>query len=163
MKVLHPWAPGREDEKAPTWALVQELRNEFQVVSRRVDTSTAYIGFLREEWGYEDVIVLEDDKLPTMAQVLELAACRGAWCVFPYGPLTLADWLERFPFSLGLVKFSKEAQLKVPVKAWRIDRHSSGDRIRIVEDRAIEVPMLERMGRPHVHPTYIVHNHRLGC
>ena len=44
---------------------------------------TAYADFIREVWGTDDLIILEDDKVPTMAQFDELVTCPRDDCCFP--------------------------------------------------------------------------------
>lgn len=168
MKVLHPVGRGRIDEKLATEQVVLELRMaSVRVISKLVTGPDGYLDFVASEWGTEDLVVLEDDKVPTAWDLVGLMACTAPWCLFPYKPRggveNLAEWLENRTFALGLARFSLEAQLAVPTSAWLTHlRHKEpGREGQVMLDRAIEVPMRERVGPAHVHPRFITHNHRV--
>ncbi len=164
MIILHPWSSGRTGDKLETWRTVAKARDAgYDIVSRNINRPMDYADLLKEFWGKDDLIVWEDDKVPTMADLKELVECRHAYCCFPhpvsfyfYTPMSL--WGRNFPYTLGFVKFSKLVQENVPVSDWLPPdpaHPSPGWGL----DRRIEEPMIKRFGPMHLHPRMIRHNH----
>jgi hypothetical protein len=123
----------------------------------------SYIDFLAEFWGREDMIILEDDKVPTMLDLARLADCPAWSCVFPYRFntylfTTMRKWQRDTPCGIGFVKFSKAAQLAHPVSEWL----KTPDALRVPEDRIIVPPLVAKFGPRHVHPEAVKHNHGRG-
>ena len=155
MIVLHPWSSDRPEDKEPTQRFVAAVKSTGQIViSRKIDDPMGYPDFLRDHWEKGDaLIVLEDDKLPTLEDFYELRDCQEDFCAFPY-PFSfrlrtkLEDWTP-FPYSLGFVKFSAKAQAERPVRTWyREGKHWGLDK------------MIEEGMKVHLHPRMIAHNHR---
>lgn len=159
MIILHPWTSGRTEDKLETWRTIAKATDGgYDIVSRNIDAPAAYFDLMKEFWGRDDLIVWEDDKVPTMADLKELVECRHAYCCFPhpvsfyfYTPMSL--WTDRFPYSLGFVKFSRLVQEKIPSSTW----YKEGKHFGV--DRMIEEPMIGQYGPFHIHKRFIKHNH----
>lgn len=156
--IVHPFSFDRPKDKKETWDFVTQLRAAgYAVIDREVHRQT-YPDQLGEYWGEDDLIILEDDKVPTMEDFLELAACPHPACIFPYPSTswvetTVDDWNKHRPYGLGFVKFSLEVQIEVPLSAWhRGFRNTQCDRI-------IEVPVIAKFGPMHIHQRLIKHVH----
>lgn len=168
-KILHPFTGLRPDDEKETWEFLGKLRGTYDIVDRQMGVEngfprTAYLSFLGEFWGTDDIIIIEDDKVPTMQDLKEIIACPRSVCCFPYASLGLAEcdmdyWREFHPNTLGFVKFSRLAQIKVPVIEWDY----SADRGRSYPfapvDLMIEGPMRAKLGEMHLHERPIKHNH----
>lgn len=162
MIILHPFSTGEYERKRETWGFVGELKhNGYEVESRNVDGPMDYPDLLKEFWGRDELVILEDDKVPTLADFKELIECKHAYCCFPY-PVsmlvftTMSLWRYRFPYSLGFVKFSKVVQQNVPASEWYREGLHWG------LDGMIERPMIQQYGPFHLHETWIKHNHPHG-
>lgn len=158
MIILHPYGEDRPADKAETWTFLEPLRGCFNILDLRVQRET-YPDTMGLYWGKEDIIIIEDDKVPTYTDFYELLKCMRLFCIFPYPPSMswgygLEMWKRKFPYGMGFVKFSLEAQKAVPFSAW--DRTFRNDQF----DRIIEVPMIKKLGPMHLHERMIRHNHR---
>lgn len=129
------------------------------MIDRLIDGRMDYNDFVREYWARDDLIILEDDKVPGDGDIIELENCKEPACIFPY-PVSfynhtdMEDWTERFPYGLGFVKFTKAAQEAVPARLWYIEGKNWG------LDQMIEIPMMKIFGPMHLHKRFIKHNHR---
>ena len=170
MIILHPWTSGRNADKLETWRFVESIKlycagNGITVVNRNINRPMDYTDMMKEFWGREDLIVLEDDKVPTLADLKELVGCPHAYCCFPYPisfyfytPMSL--WEDDFPMTLGFVKFSLLAQKNLPVHEWPAPEKGRWPGWGL--DARIERPMIERFGPMHLHKKWIRHNHNRG-
>ncbi len=160
MIVLHVYTTVRPETQGGTWIFLAQARGKYRVVDRCTDGRTDYADFIRAYWGSDDMIVIEQDKEPAMADLRELASCGRPACCFPYpvsfwrdGHTPMSLWTERFPYGMGFVKFSREVQLAVPASEWYAD----GDRWYI--DGRVEDAVMKRFGPMHLHERFIKHNH----
>lgn len=170
MKILHPFTGLRPTDESETWAFLGELRSKYDIIDRLMGVEngfarSAYIDFLKEFWGTDDIIIIEDDKVPTVADLHELITCPRDACCFPYASLGVAKfdmgyWREYHPNTLGFVKFSLKAQEAAPVIDWNysVDRRSLYPFVPV--DLIIESVMTARLGPLHLHEREIKHNHR---
>ena len=162
MIILHPWSSGRHNDKLETWDFVARARKAgYEIIDRNINRPMDYPDLLREFWGKDDLVILEDDKVPRLADLKELAECNFSYCAFPYRPsfhfrASMKLWTEHFPYSLGFVRFSKEAQVKVPVETW----YKEGEHWGV--DKMIEEPLISHYGPFHIHRRLIKHNHNRG-
>jgi hypothetical protein len=162
MIVLHPYGNTRVKEQQETWDFLKTIRKFYRVEDRNVTGKWLYVDFVKEFWGKDDIIILEDDKVPTLDDFGEIGSCPRLFCCFPY-PInfqlrtTLRQWQRNFPWTTGFVKFSKEIQQKLPIENWGPFFYSKESRPSI--DRAIEEPMIEKFGPMHLHSRFIKHNH----
>jgi len=157
MQILHPYSEDRPQDKAETLRFLDSIRDRFEVVDFVVHRSDYPIQLSRH-WGRDDIIILEDDKVPTVADLEELAACPKGFCIFPYPSrdwvkTTVKDWQKHTPYGLGFAKFSLEVQKEFPSDGWDWSfRPTQCDRI-------IEKDIIAKRGPMHLHPTMIKHNH----
>ena len=119
MLILHPYAGNHPEREVETWALMRELEQRYKVVHARTVLERDYSNFVATYWGDEDIIIIEGDMVPTLEDVLEIARCPETHCAYPYAIsffkiTTMRDWTQRWPNSLGCVKFTKEVQLGTP-------------------------------------------------
>jgi hypothetical protein len=161
MRVLHFYSSMRQQQQTGTWAFLGSIEKEVEVVHILADGENDYPVELAKRWGIEDLVIIEQDKVPTRLDLEEIIACPRLACIFPYAvrfyPVTrLSVWRQSFPYGLGFVKFRKEAQEAVPSSKWR----DTGT-FRAL-DRRIEKPMIERLGPMHLHERFILHNHGTG-
>jgi hypothetical protein len=159
--VLHPYCGKRPETQEETWHFLSTVRDRFHVIDRLCDGESDYPKFLMEYWGVTNMVVIEQDKVPTLLDLQEIADCQRTHCCFPYACRGLAvtsmsSWRIHFPYSLGFVKFSLRAQTWTPPSEWR-QRHTWKSL-----DRAIEGPMIARLGEFHLHERFIGHNHGAG-
>lgn len=121
-----------------------------------------YPNLMKSWWGRDDLIVVEQDKVPTMADFDEIVSCPKSHCIFPhhisfYPWTTRRMWTKAFPYGLGFVKFNLQIQRDIPVSEWIPIDFSAGAVGSL--DRSIEEPMTRRFGPMHLHGRFIKHNH----
>lgn len=163
MKLLHPYSNRNDKNELETWQFftkIYELQ-EFNSLSithlKCNDNHITFTKWMIENWGKDDLIVVEADKVPTLDNLRELISCKAKFCCFPYQfsyipwITTRLYWDIHFPYTLGFVKFTKEVQLSIPTDNWGYDKYSL--------DRAIEIPMIAKFGMMHIHREWIKHNH----
>lgn len=135
-----------------------KVRDKIEVVDVKVQRDR-YPRQVAEFWGRDEMVYLEDDKLPTMRDLTDILTCPHKFCMFPYPSslkfrTTMKDWTGEFPFGLGFCKFTLEVQKEVPVSSWPFDRFQPTQC-----DRIIETPLIERLGPMPLHPRMVKHNH----
>lgn len=162
MIILHPWSSKGSHRKKETWDFLYTARDEYNVIDENVDAPMAYVDFMKAYWGIDDLIVLEDDKVPTLQDLEEMVACPRPACVFPY-PVSfwrqtdMSLWTHNFPYGMGFAKFSKAIQDATPPCDWKVeDPKKPGWGI----DGQIQKAVIQKSGPIHVHPRWIKHNHR---
>jgi hypothetical protein len=158
MIVLHPYSTNEPKRKAETRAFLASVANSYNIVHRNIDAPMAYPDLLREFWDQDDLVILEDDKVPAARDLTEIISCAKPACCFPYPvsfyfytPMSL--WTDHFPYSLGFVRFSKEVQHAVPSSVWYVEGKHWG------LDAMVEKPIIAKFGPIHLHPRFIKHNH----
>lgn len=166
MKILHPYTRLRPLDEQPTWDFLDTLRRNYHIIDWPMGVENryprdAYVEFIKMFWGTDDLIILEDDKLPTLEDFAELVFCKERFCAFPYPMLNQTEtdmdyWREYTPFTLGFVKFSKELQLEYPASRWRPDVPNPKVYPFAPADMMIEA----NLGAYHLHDRPIKHNHR---
>ena len=177
MKILHPYTGLRPDDEKETWEFLGELltmlreKADYEIVNRKMGVEnghprTAYVDFIRDYWdGTDDLIILEDDKVPTLKDFVDLMHCPEKFCCFPYPMLSLVVcdmdyWRDIRPFTLGFVKFSKEVQQALPAEQWLPDIPDKPSLYPFAPvDMMIEKPLTAKLGDYHLHETPIKHNH----
>lgn len=73
-----------------------------------------YWDAVEQEWGYEDLMLVEQDVILHARAVPELEACPEPWCLFPYYHPGAAGLLAE---GLGCTRFSRAFQGAVPLEA----------------------------------------------
>lgn len=92
MVVLHVYSPEPDaaDRQRPTWLALRELKRqlpEWRFVHRAtpIGDPQAYERALRALWGApDDLVLLEGDKLPTLAMLLAFETCPEDLCAQAY-------------------------------------------------------------------------------
>jgi hypothetical protein len=120
MLILHVYSEKRLSEQVETWRALRRIRGLFDVLDCRVQFEGDYDQAVLGAWGKEDLIVLEQDIVPSAEMFAELAACKEPWCCFKYQIRYLpgqdpAYWVTH---GLGLTKFSVEAQKTARSDLW---------------------------------------------
>ena len=172
--ILHPYGDTRKDDQKQTWDFLAQVRvlakvrslvpeHKLEVIDRNVTGKWGYVDFVKEYWGTDDIIILEDDKVPTMRDLRELIDCPEPFCCFPHSVnfqfiTTMRQWRKFHPYTTGFVKFSKEAQLRLPPDKWAPFIFSYKEE-RPSVDKAIEEPLTEIYGPMHLHERMVKHNH----
>ncbi len=141
--LLHVYKPGdREDEQARTKAFLLENAQALDFVVEVIHEATVddydYENIVAQAWtGERDLIILEQDLVPTMKMIESLATCSHFACAqaykINYGPhrdfvhRTDRDTTSRLIregdewahiAGLGLTRFSAQLQREVPAKSW---------------------------------------------
>ena len=146
-------------DTAPTWAFLADVGSEVGVIHVKVERDR-YPRQVAEYWGRDDIVYLEDDKLPTAEDLDDILRCPHKFCMFPYpsslgGFDTVEKWTAgAFPFGLGFCKFTLEAQEACPPSTWPFDKF-----LPTQCDKIIETPLIEKFGPMPLHPRMIAHNH----
>jgi hypothetical protein len=161
MLVLHPYSSARQEDQLETWEFLNLIRGRFTVIDAECVGIYGYNTFLSTFWGQEDLIIVEQDIVPTLLDLDEIIACPEPYCVFPYAAhwkpvTTLIEWRRGTVKGLGFVKIEKEAQALAPVKEWEFRtswRHL---------DEKIFNAFRRRGWSYHIHERAVKHNHGHG-
>ena len=164
MIILHPYGDTRKEDQQETWDFLKAAESlGYEVIHRNVTGKWVYVDFVKEFWGRKTITIVEDDKVPILADLDEMTRCSRTYCCFPF-PINfqlrtgLAQWNERFPYTTGFVKFDLSIQKALPVEKWGPFFYAKESRPSI--DRAIEEPLIKKFGPMHVHQRMIKHNHK---
>lgn len=142
--LLHAYTPGnRIADQAETTSFLAHHAADIEVLGIDVQHATCVLSAdyeyaLRKAWGCgRDLIVLEQDLVPTMEQLADIASCDQALCAYAYQiyPVSTAlpepvyvhrqgtqwirqgaDWADLV--GLGLTRFSGTAQAALPLSEW---------------------------------------------
>lgn len=155
MILLHPYVPGhRPADQCPTWEALSQLDMLGIDEVRHVPCTgpSNYAWALRDlvDAG-EDVIVVEQDIVPTQEQWTDLRWCRKSFCAADYLVEAGVLW-SRIPggFGLGLAKISADAYVQIV----------ETPQVPLVHWRDLAGVMRERLGPPHLHAGPVQHNHQ---
>lgn len=159
--ILHPYCSKRAKTQAETWRFLLRIDGKYHIVNRCCDGDVDYPNLLLEYWGKDDIVVIEQDKVPTEQDLEEIINCPEWACIFPYTVWWFAItqremWEKHFPYGLGFVKFKREIQQVFPSEMWE-QRNTY-----VALDRAIERPMIKKFGPMHLHQRWVKHNHGDG-
>lgn len=178
--LVHCRTPDRAKDKIETTEFIKYIRelnspslkiysfeagNDHGTLGQAPDAyDNMYYEYIKQLWGLDDMIILEDDKVPTLDNLGELIHCKANFCVFPYRfswpkfithPITrMTDWKWNYPFGLGFCKFSLQVQKEITPDHWGYSKKEL--------DRSISIPVIGRFGLPHIHEEWVKHNHGYG-
>lgn len=83
--ILNVWSQVRTEDQVQTRAIIGELTHHYFVDSILAREPDDYWKALCLWWNTdEDIINIEQDNVPTVAQIDELAACPYPLCTYPY-------------------------------------------------------------------------------
>jgi hypothetical protein len=92
-------------------------------------TDEDYDKFLKDYWGTDDIIVIEQDIVPTVNNIVSLAECKEDWCVCRYikDLPTIKLFAPNYEHKhyLGCTKFSKSLQERFPPSVWKVMKEKS--------------------------------------
>jgi hypothetical protein len=144
--VLHSFSRFRFNEQLETWQALEEIRNSFPVVDAFLVDEQDYDKALEGVWGKGDLIVVEQDIVPTVEMIAGLFGCDKPWCIYEYEIRYMDD--KNPPFypqtGLGLTKFSCEAQQISAPERW-----GKGPWFNL--DGRVTGALIQAGYRPHVH------------
>lgn len=167
MIILHPYSTNRFKDKIETWKFVDSIRNKYNIVDSLINAPTSYHELIKQYWSKDDLIVIEDDKVPTIIDLEELINCPKLFCVFPYpissyNKTTMDDWTINFPYGLGFVKIAKYIQDNItPDFSYKVYQKPYRQGTYMTLDRQIEQPIIQQLNiQPHIHNHFIKHNHK---
>jgi len=175
--VLHPWAP-RGGAREETWTALAMIRRSGLVAVQDVPCRDPgdYTRALSSLWGRgHDLIIVEHDLVPGIAEVAALIRCDHRICAWGYLVHTATtrrresvvahscfDGHQLVPvkagasfadtFSLGFTMMRREFQSLVPAQLW------GGATWEVLADRLYELAR-ERGVRAHLHWPVIQHLH----
>ncbi|MHB1910216.1 MAG: hypothetical protein ACYCQJ_15265 [Nitrososphaerales archaeon] len=124
MKILHPFAipkdKSRLKSQVPTWLALAKIRKKYTVIDHECKGLYGYDDFLKSHWQTEDFIVIEQDIVPTLEQIDELASCKqNLVCCFDYDNFGLVlDENANAYVYLGCTKYTLEMQKQVDPSEW---------------------------------------------
>ena len=83
--ILHVWSETRPEDQIETKARIETLRTFYPTKSVLAVRPDDYWRTLCDVWNLDDDIInIEQDNVPTLAQVNEIATCPYPLCTFPY-------------------------------------------------------------------------------
>jgi hypothetical protein len=120
MIVLHPFSRFRQSEQIETWKALEEIREHFRVIDVFVKDKEDYDDALLHLWGVDDLIIVEQDNVPSLELIRELTQCPNPWCSCWYWTRYMDDKLAAFKGEngFGFTKLSLEAQRLAPAASW---------------------------------------------
>jgi hypothetical protein len=133
MLILHGYAllgqeqakSGRtEEQQAETWEALRAIRQKFSVVDKALEGPEGYDDFLLEYWGKDDLIIVEQDIVPSLAQVESMIHCSEPWCAYRYQfhYIELPNKPKLQPYYLatgfGFTKIALNVQTVIPSSSW---------------------------------------------
>jgi hypothetical protein len=147
MVILHSFSRFRINDQLETWQALELIRHNFSVVDAFCVDDYDYDKALKGVWGKGDLIVLEQDVVPTLEMIQNLLGCDKPWCIFEYEIRYMDD--KNPPFTpqtgLGLTKFSSEAQQVSALEKW----FGRGSWFNL--DGRVTGALVQAGYRPHVH------------
>jgi hypothetical protein len=184
MLILHTTTDARPQDQLETIAAVAEIARCYPVRSYAIPPKddSAYWRFLLRNWGKDQIVIIEQDIVPTVDRVYELIDCQDDACTVPYdmrpgvkgGSLFyakgyLADGMaegltmykEPFPTysegsGFGFVKLNSALQRKIPLHKYPVDAYKWScidSWVSAYMQRVLDVKW-------HVHLPKVKHNHR---
>jgi hypothetical protein len=155
--LLHVYHPDkrREDQEA-TWAALSALEatQEFGIVHFATTGPDGYWKALETCWGVPgNLVVLEQDIVPTIDHIDELQVCARPYCAFDFRLAHGVPWSQvKGGHGFGLAKFSATARRSIVARP-QVPHAPWPD----------TVPLLhERLAPVHIHGPLIEHHHGLA-
>lgn len=147
MLVLHPFSRFRINEQLETWRALEEIREHFRVVDVFLKEAMDYDDVLLRFYGVDDLIVVEQDIVPSVEQIRSLTLCPESWCCCEYTVRYMGDKNPAYNVQtgFGLTKFSLKAQELSPSSVW----HGKGEYFNL--DCRVTAPLIQAGLSPHVH------------
>lgn len=138
--ILHTYTSQRIDEQEETKQIITRLSKDYPIVSKLCNDTDDYWKILLKHWGKDELIIIEQDIVPSFKMVQELEWCIDELCCFPY---LLRDrrwsifekkdniqthYTEPLPkyaeySSLGFTKISRRIQLSIPLQLYPVDEY----------------------------------------
>ena len=82
--ILHPFSDTRPAEQIETLAIIKKLSKRYPIKSQLCNPTDDYWKFLLKNWNKDDLIIIEQDIVPTVDMIEELEECIEELCCFPY-------------------------------------------------------------------------------
>ena len=108
------WQPPPADPWPLSRQSVERHAPQAEAVSIHPLNWWEYWDAVEQEWGYADLMLVEQDIVLHSRAIPELEACRQSWCLFPYPHPGNGGLLKR---GLGCTRFSLGFQLAVTLDA----------------------------------------------
>ncbi len=108
-------------EQQETWAALEVIRKEFTVIDVFVNLKGEYDDALKALWtGMEDLLIVEQDIVPSLELVREVAMCKSELCACKYTVSYKDDVLKPYflAYGFGFTKYSAKVQRDFPVESW---------------------------------------------
>ena len=153
--LVHVYTPGnRETDQEATWEALEALSGfpGLEIVHKPTEGPYGYSEAMAAVWEDDrDIVVCEQDIVPELSHVTELAGCERGHCAFDYALANGVHWTE-LPQGVGtgLVKWSTSARAGIP----------EGPKVPHWPYPGFPTVLSNRMGPAHVHRPPVVHNHR---
>lgn len=105
MKILHVYSDARKSDQKETWTAFKSIEQTFPVEHVHALKNSDYPNAIKENWGKgEDLIIVEQDIVPTPKHIKDLMSCKCRLCSFPY--LVKADQ----PNSYSIFDFASHSK-----------------------------------------------------
>ena len=149
MLVLHCFSDKRLSEQEETWLALEEIRRHYLTMDVYVEGAGGYDDALRSIWSRDDLLVIEQDIVPSFGQVQALERCTEAWCACKYEIRYSDDHTPSYEVThgLGFTRFSLELQRRFPASFWY---HTGNWRWQNLDCRITGL-MVQSGLAPHVH------------
>lgn len=171
--VLHPFVPDhRAGDQVSTWRLLHALPTDrYEVVHWPCDNFLRYHDLIRRYWESDaDLILIEQDVVPTIDQLAELLACPEPVCTVPYwiGPASSGQLGALISIHDGAARPYDETVMRAPHSAlgcvklaasWRASVAVPARSLWYAVENAINVRVQASVGTWHCHWPICAHYH----
>ncbi len=145
--VLHSFSRFRINDQLETWQALESVREGFAVVDAFLVGEQDYDKALKDVWGKGDLVVVEQDIVPTLEMIASLFGCGEDWCIYEYEIRYMDGKSPPFTVQtgLGLTKLSLKAQRVSALEKW----FGRGPWFNL--DGRVTGALVQAGYRPHVH------------
>lgn len=108
-------------EQLETWQAFEQIRKEFDVKDLFVNEKGDYDDALRRVWAInDDLLIVEQDIVPTLELVRDVVACKEPWCTCKYKVSYKDNVLQPYylNYGFGFMKYSAKLRRELPVDTW---------------------------------------------
>lgn len=177
--ILHTYTDLRLDDQKETRVQIGFIGDYYgtKVISEKMIAPDDYWSFLLRHWGKEDIIIIEQDVVPSVGKIARIRDCHykvctyphilaaGQWSVFDIEPQTgrfdtfnLAYFWTMYPrfadgSSLGFIKISLDTQKRIPLWEYPVAKYEWW-----YLDSFISWHLKRLHQRVHVHASEVKHN-----
>lgn len=108
------------NEQLETWWTLEQIREGYAVVDAFLVGEQDYDKALKDVWGKGNLVVVEQDIVPTPEMIMNLFGCNEDWCIYEYEIRYMDDKNPAFTpqTGLGCTKFSLNAQRVAESEKW---------------------------------------------